>query len=878
MANEQVGASPQNFKEGGGKSKIFLLMGIFITFALFVIAIEVSVNIWLHKNNILNIWQFYGIEKLKVIYITMWYQDIAIKKDFMMYLGFPFAVVLLLSAVIFRAYNATAKMSRPTGTRHGTSRFANEKEIIESKLVISDVLKFFENPEETGVVLGLVNFGTDEKPKMKYLIERSANEHVIAYAPSRSGKGVGLVIPSLFTWKDSAIVLDPKGENFEKTSGYLESQGHICIRLDLGMPYHRYNPLSDIDPKNIQLSGEVMRAIGIIMDEGAKKGGGDNKFWDNQAKNMMTMFLTYLIATFKPLYDKKNNLIKSNISMYDLGMMLNSQNPITGKTITGYILSSIDNPLAFKDFCEKHDKKFKVEDFIEVSDFTDAALTDFNKLKSGGTNAAITVTTMSNMVAACRKVANYYNDYRYHINERGKTYFAMIGEFLSSYAEGFVATPEQTLQNVVVSCTQYLNIFLEPVIAAITSQSDFKLRDLVDPTGKPCIVYVVNPPKEELTGKTDPIIKLVLQNLFVSVLYETGLRTKIDEYRDALNTHLNDFVKQTVNYEELTKLLTKEEHDLEVLASAKGILVENLTEEENTTKNQLITKRKAQRELLDQIYYLPVEVMVLDRLIIQPELTKYKELLTKLINKQIIQINKTDRENIIGLLKEPKYIEIAAIKYGWTKRSVLCMLDEFPKLGKFGIMEKLLADAAGYGAKIYLIAQSDKQIYEAYGKENSIFAGCTHKVMYRPGDFDTAKALSDMLGKYTYVEKTINTSDTSNGSLDILSRKSVSSSWNESAKDLLSPDEIMRLKDNESIIISKRIRIRGEKYVYWKDPAMDPKSRMAQVEISVKSIVQNHEITDKKLADRGIYVNADGTWEDTHGFKIEEEVERVDIL
>ena len=45
-------------------------------------------------------------------------------------------------------------------------------------------------------------------------------EHVLCFAPTRSGKGVGLVSPKPATWPGSAIVHDIKGENWQLTSGW----------------------------------------------------------------------------------------------------------------------------------------------------------------------------------------------------------------------------------------------------------------------------------------------------------------------------------------------------------------------------------------------------------------------------------------------------------------------------------------------------------------------------------------------------------------------------------------------------------------------------------------------------------------------------------
>ena len=42
----------------------------------------------------------------------------------------------------------------------------------------------------------------------------------LCFAPTRSGKGVGLVVPTLLTWPGSAIVHDIKSENWTVTAGW----------------------------------------------------------------------------------------------------------------------------------------------------------------------------------------------------------------------------------------------------------------------------------------------------------------------------------------------------------------------------------------------------------------------------------------------------------------------------------------------------------------------------------------------------------------------------------------------------------------------------------------------------------------------------------
>ena len=75
-------------------------------------------------------------------------------------------------------------------------------------------------------------------------------EHVMLYAPTRTGKGVGVVIPNLLTWPDSVVVLDVKRENWEATAGFRAAHGQAVILFDPLEPEGRtarFNPLGHID-------------------------------------------------------------------------------------------------------------------------------------------------------------------------------------------------------------------------------------------------------------------------------------------------------------------------------------------------------------------------------------------------------------------------------------------------------------------------------------------------------------------------------------------------------------------------------------------------------------------------------------------------------
>ena len=141
-----------------------------------------------------------------------------------------------------------ARQSRNV-TTYGSSRWAKPKEIASAKLF-----------EPAGVFLGRL--------KDRYL-RHDGPEHVIAFAPTRSGKGVGLVIPTLLSWPHSAVIHDIKGENWTLTANWRSSFSH-CLLFDPTNPLSaKYNPLLEVrkGPHEVR---DVQNIADILVDpEGA---------------------------------------------------------------------------------------------------------------------------------------------------------------------------------------------------------------------------------------------------------------------------------------------------------------------------------------------------------------------------------------------------------------------------------------------------------------------------------------------------------------------------------------------------------------------------------------------------------------------------------
>ncbi|MDP0926538.1 conjugal transfer protein TraG [Paracoccus onubensis] len=109
---------------------------------------------------------------------------------------------------------------------YGSAKWADRKEIARAGLLGPD-----------GVVLG--RHGRD-------YLRHDGPEHVLCFAPTRSGKGVGLVVPSLLTWPGSAIVHDIKGENWQLTAGFRSRHGHALLFDPTNAASAAYNPLLEI--------------------------------------------------------------------------------------------------------------------------------------------------------------------------------------------------------------------------------------------------------------------------------------------------------------------------------------------------------------------------------------------------------------------------------------------------------------------------------------------------------------------------------------------------------------------------------------------------------------------------------------------------------
>ena len=148
------------------------------------------------------------------------------------------------------------------------------------------------------------------------------------------------------------------------------------------------------------------------------------------------------------------------------------------------------------------------------------------------------------------------------------------------------------------------------------------------------------------------------------------------------------------------------------------------------------------------------------------------------------------------------------------KRQLLLMLDEFPALGRLDFFESSLAFMAGYGLRAFLISQSLNQIEKAYGPNNSILDNCHVRVAFATNDERTAKRLSDAIGSTTEMRAMRNYAG--HRLAPWLSHVMVSRQ--ETARQLITPGEIMQLPSHEQLILMSGFApIKAQKVRYFAD-------------------------------------------------------------
>ena len=372
--------------------------------------------------------------------------------------AFIFSAGLLISVFAARKCFLSGK-SESLASLHGSAHWATMREIKDAGLLDSKGKPFKE-----GIVVGGVKVGRKVR-----MLRHGGREHVLCYAPTRSGKGISLVLPTLLDgWKQSVFVLDIKCENFSLSSGYRAKElGQKILKLDFTDPdavekgtSATFNPLEEVpldfdfapgelrpniedsDCKSFKLvptgsyteTSSVQQIVSIIVDP---QGKGLEDHWSKTASSFMLGAITHMLY----------------------------RNKIMGKGCPGIadVLAELSKPgIEWKKVVQGW-QEFPHLGFEEIT-----------------------------------------------APDGSKTLRPIVHPIVAQEAQAILNKPDEEAGSVLSTVISNMGLFRDPIVARNTSRSSFKIRDLMHHDAAVSCYLIVNP-NDQL--RLMPLTRLVLTQI-----------------------------------------------------------------------------------------------------------------------------------------------------------------------------------------------------------------------------------------------------------------------------------------------------------------------------------------------------------------------------
>ena len=231
-----------------------------------------------------------GADSLLVEVLNTWLSNITnmgflggMFSDFLLFLKITLWIIVIIFGIyIFAMINSKAK-SEYEGKENGSSQWSDGSEDYKHSSDGKEILN-----RKEGFILGRRHYlGTDLK-------KVGINKNILVVGGSGAGKTACYIKPNIMQCLGSYIITDPKGELYKETSKFLEQEGYEIKAFNLVNPKYSdfYNPIANI------CSDQDVDTLAHILVTGANKegGGGDDPFWDNTAKMLISATIYYVLS------------------------------------------------------------------------------------------------------------------------------------------------------------------------------------------------------------------------------------------------------------------------------------------------------------------------------------------------------------------------------------------------------------------------------------------------------------------------------------------------------------------------------------------------------------------------------------------------------
>uniref|UniRef100_UPI00260D3D6B type IV secretory system conjugative DNA transfer family protein n=1 Tax=uncultured Kiloniella sp. TaxID=1133091 RepID=UPI00260D3D6B len=328
---------------------------------------------------------------------------------------------------------------------------------------------------KTGVTVGGYKnrfFGTT-------VLKHNGPEHVLTFAPTRSGKGVGLVLPTLLTWTESVLVLDIKGENYALTAGWRKSIGQRVLRFDPAAMEGsvRYNPLAEVRLGTDFEIADCQNIASMVIDPDGK---GLKDYWAQSGWEWLTACILHVLYYIK-LKEGRTATLADVHKFMSIGQ-------------------DDDTPEG------------------ETSEL-DAALKKSQAKELGGDES---------FDKLCDDMAEF---------DHGRD---VVNQEVERSAGAMKKKASQERSGVHSSAKVQLSLYSDPIVAQNISHCDFRIDDLMN-AEKPTSLYIVIPPSD--IDRLKPLIRILmnqfLTRLTSEMSFKDGAATK--GYKHRLLLMLDEF-------------------------------------------------------------------------------------------------------------------------------------------------------------------------------------------------------------------------------------------------------------------------------------------------------------------------------------------------
>lgn len=638
---------------------------------------------------------------------------------------------------------------------HGSAHFASKQEIID----FGQADKDNDYLKGSGVVLGYLDDGT--------YIRDDSKTHVLICAPTRSGKGVGHIVPSLLLWPHSVVVTDIKGENWALTAGFRKSQlkNKVLKFEPAEFGSCHYNPFDEIRIGTTHEMKDLQNIVKILVDPTGKGSEGQNAHWVNNAAALMTGVTLHLMYQMRKEQGRSANMGDVLDFLYD-GRDIGTEVPEDAR-----IREARER--------EKAEMNRTTEHIAVVKELDEEGREYEKKLNY-------------NKVSEEKRL-QLSNGYLYSV----------------AMPEADETEPEFDSQGNV--------IHKENVATFGSNRTTNRLYSVENNNSEADSIYPGVKEKTPKTKKDDASL--------------SGLQKKLDKYINSYSLDENgDWQAYSHAPADDPDMFTRLYPDkinrggvhphvrqyfqsmIDKPDKEFGSILSTLDTAMNLYRDPIIVENIADSDFKMKDL-LNADSAVSLFLVFSPEDMDRVKPLMRVIIDMMWRLNTEKMEFEGGVSKGPK-------------NRLLMLLDEFPALGKMEGIEQSEAFVAGYGIKCMIITQDINQINKLYTNDNYVISNCQVQVYHTPSDNKTPKYISEKLGK-----KTITVTSRSRSSSFLFMTSNYNDS--ETARDLMTPDEVARLNPEKCIIFCKGLSpILANKVRFYKDKLLADRTKIEAPEES----------------------------------------------